>query len=148
MLVPLVLIAAVSIYGVWSSSPTVPLTLTRQQAIMRAAPEATVSGTITWTRVEAKLITYREWNMIAPFTPGLGYVDTTDGGALVWVVAYRGPIVSVSPDYCEWSLLAFRADSRMSPDWSASECGKGQWPVTFDLLPDRTWLRLDAFRSD
>lgn len=148
VLVPLALIGAISLYGVWGSSPTIPLALTRQRAIARAAPEATVRGSIVWTQVESKLLTYREWNWLAPFTPGLGYVDTTDKDALLWVVAYRGPMVSSSPDYCEWSLLAFPADSRISGDWRASVCSKGQWPATFNLLPDRSWLRLDALRGD
>jgi len=51
LFVPLALVAAVTVYMVWSSSPTVPLTLTRQQAIERAAPDATVSGRVAWTQV-------------------------------------------------------------------------------------------------
>jgi hypothetical protein len=58
--VPLALVAATIIYMVWSSSPTVPLTLTRQQAIARAATDATVSGKVVWTEVESKLVTYGE----------------------------------------------------------------------------------------
>ncbi len=147
LFVPLALVAAI-IYVVWSSSPTVPLTLTRQQAIARAATDATVSGEVRWTQVESKLVTYREWNRLSPFTPTFGYVDTTDPDSLVWVVAYLGPMVSVSPDYCEWVVRAFRADSRIATDWGASQCGKGQWPSGFDLLPDRSWFRLDDMRGD
>ena len=86
LFVPPALVIAVAVYLVWSSSPTVPLTLTRQQAIERAAPEATLSGRTVWTGVESKLLRCREWNLLAPFTWGLGYVDTTDQDALVWVV--------------------------------------------------------------
>ena len=141
LLVPLSLVVAVVVYIVWSSSPNVPLVLSREDAIGRAAAEATRDGKRVWTRVESKLITYHEWNAIARITPGLGYVDTTDPSALVWVVAYRGPMLSVSADFCEWSMLAFRADDRITSDWSASECGQGERPRMFDLLPDRSWFR-------
>jgi hypothetical protein len=147
LFVPLVLVAAITISVVWSSSPTVPLTLTRQQAIARAATDATVSGTVVWTQIESKLVTYGEWDRVFGFTPGLGYVDTTDRDALVWVVAYLGPMVSISPDYCEWAVRAFRADSSIASDWGGSSCGKGQWPSGFDLLPDRSWFRLNDLRG-
>jgi hypothetical protein len=75
-------------------------------------------------------------------------VDTTDRDALVWVVAYLGPMVSASPDYREWTVLAFRADSRIATDWGASSCGKGQRPLGFGLLPDRSWFRLEDLRGD
>jgi hypothetical protein len=73
-------------------------------------------------------------------TPGLGYVDPTDPDALVWLVAYVGPMVSISADYCEWGVRAFRADARIGTDWSAASCGKGQWPSDIDLFPDRSWF--------
>ena len=148
LFVPLALVAAIAILMVWSSSPTVPLTLTRQQAIARAATDATVRGKVVWTLVGSKLVTYGEWYRLFGLTPSLGYVDTTDPDALVWVVAYLGPMVSVSPDYCEWAVRAFRADGRIVSDWGASLCGKGRWPSGFDLLPDRSWFRLDDLRGD
>jgi hypothetical protein len=148
LFVPLALVAAITILMVWSSSPTVPLTLTREQAIARAATDATVRGKVVWTQVESKLVTYGEWDRLFGLTPSFGYVDTTDRDALVWVVAYLGPMVSMSPDYCEWAVRAFRADGRIVTDWGASSCGKGQRPSGFDLLPDRSWFRLDDLRGD
>jgi hypothetical protein len=148
LFVPLALVAAIIISMAWSSSPTVALTLTRQQAIARAATDATVSGKVVWTQVETKLVTYGEWDRVFGLTPGRGYVDTIDRDALVWVVAYLGPMVSMSVDYCEWAVRAFRADSRIASDWGASSCGKGQRPSGFELLPDRSWFRLDDLRSD
>lgn len=139
LLAPLVLAAGIM---VWSSSPTVPLTLTRQQAIARAATDATVNGKVGWTQVESKLVTYGEWDRVFGITPGLGYVDTTDRNALIWVVSYVGPMVSTGANYCEWAVRAFRADSRIATDWGASLCGPGQRPSVFDLLPDRSWFRL------
>jgi hypothetical protein len=144
----LAIAAAITIYMVWSSSPTVPLTLTRQRAIARAATDATVSGNVLWTRVESKLVTYGEWDRVFGLTAGRGYVDTTDRDALVWVVAYVGPMLSVSVDYCEWAMRAFRADSRIASDWGASSCGPGQRPWGFALLPDRSWFRLDELSGD
>jgi hypothetical protein len=146
LLVPLALVAAMTVYLVWSSSPSVPLTLTRDQAIARAATDATVHGKIAWTRVESKLVTYGESRRLFGL-PGLGYVDQTDPDALVWLVAYVGPMVSVGADYCEWTIRAFRADSRIGTDWSASLCGKGQRPSDIDLFPDRSWFRLDDLRG-
>ena len=148
LFVPLALVAAITISVVWSSSPTVALTLTREQAIARAATDATVSGKLVWTQVETKLVTYGEWDRVFGVTPGRGYVGTTDRDALVWVVAYLGPMVSMSADYCEWAVRAFRADSRIASDWGASSCGKGQRPSGFDLLPDRSLFRLDDLRGD
>lgn len=110
LFLPLALVAAITIYMVWTSSPTVPLTLTRQQAIARAATDATVSGEVCWTQVESKLVTYREWNRPSAFKATRGYVDNTDPDSLVWVVAYLGSMVSVSPD-CEWLVRAVRADT-------------------------------------
>ena len=143
LFVPLGLVAAVTVYMVWSSSPTVPLTLTRRQAIERAAPDATVSGRVAWTHVESKLLTYAEWDRVFGPRSGRGQIETTDPDALIWVVAYLGPMVSMSIDYCEWAVRAFRADGRIATDWGASMCGKGQRPWGFDLLPDRGWFRLD-----
>ena len=148
LFVPLALVAAITFSMVWSSSPTVPLTLTRQQAIARAASDATVSGKVAWTHVETKLVTYGEADRLFAITPGLGYVDRTDRDALVWVVAYLGPMVSIGADYCEWAVRAFRADGRIASDWGASLCGNGQPPSGFDLLPDRSWFRLDDLRDD
>lgn len=147
LFVPLALAAGITIAMVWSSSPTVPLTLTREQAIARAATDATMNGNVRWTDVRSKLMTYGDFNRLFGWTPGLGYVDTTDRDALVWVVAYAGPLVSISSDYCEWVLRAFRADDRIATDWGASSCGKGQRPSAFDLLPDRSWFRLDDLRG-
>ena len=148
LFVPLALAAAITISVVWSSSPTVALTLTRQQAIARAATDATVRGRVVWTQVETKLVTYGEWDRVFGLTLGGSYVDTTDRDALVWVVAYLGPMLSMSVDYCEWAVRAFRADSRIASDWGASSCGKGQRPSGFELLPDRSWFRLDDLRGD
>jgi hypothetical protein len=148
LFVPLALVAAIIISVVWSSSPTVALTLTRQQAIARAATDATVSGKVVWTQVETKLVTYGEWDRVFGLTHGRGSADTMDRDALVWVVAYLGPMVSMSADYCEWAVRAFRADSRIATDWGASSCGKGQRPSGFYLLPDRSWFRLDDLRGD
>lgn len=142
LLAPLALVAAITVYMVWSSSPTVPLTLTRQEAIERSAPDATFSGKVAWTQVESKLVTYGEaGDRLFRLTPGFGYVDPTDRDALVWVVAYLGP--SRSASFCEWTVRAFRADGRIATDWGASLCGQGRWPSSFDLLADRSWFRLD-----
>lgn len=109
---------------VLSSSPSVPLTLTRQEALARAA---TVSGAPAWTRVESKLVTYGE---LRPFllTPGLSQ-DTTDPQTLVWLVAYRGrlPAIESATYQCEWVMRAFAADDRMLSTWEASLCGQGEW---------------------
>jgi len=141
------LVVVIVALTIWSSSPTVSLVLTREQAIARAAPDATLHGRLVWTHVDSKLITYREWNGLASFTLGLGYSDPTDGDALVWVVSYDGPMLSVGADSCEWTLLAFAADGRMPRDWRGSECGRGDRPSTFYMLVDRAWLRLDALRD-
>jgi hypothetical protein len=148
VLVPLALVAAITFSMVWSSSPTVPLTLTRQQAIERAASDATVSGKVAWSHVETKLVTYGEADRLFAMKTGLDYVDSIDRDALIWVVAYRGPMVSIGADYCEWAVRALRADGRIASDWGASLCGKGQPPSGFDLLPDRSWFRLDDLRCD
>jgi hypothetical protein len=58
LLVPVAPLVVLAGYLVSISSPTVPLVLSRQQAIERAAPAATVNGKVAWTRVESKLITY------------------------------------------------------------------------------------------
>jgi hypothetical protein len=142
LLVPAVLLVLIAGYLVWSSSPTVPLILSRQQAIERAALSAMVNGTVAWTRVESKLIRYEEWRRLFAPTPGLGYTDTTDANALLWVVAYRGPMPAISVDYCVWAFEVFPADARMPRDWGATECGPEGWPMTFDLLPDLAWWRL------
>jgi hypothetical protein len=146
LLVPLVAIVILTAYMVWTSSPSMPLTTTREQAILRATPDATTNGKLAWTRVESKLVTYADLGRSFPLPVGsFGYVDTTDRDALVWVVAYLGPMVSTG-GHCEWVLRVFPADSRMPPDWSASECGRGHWPSGFDFLPDRSWFRADAFQ--
>jgi hypothetical protein len=146
LFVPLALVAGITVYLVWSSSPSVPLTVTRDQAIARAASDATVQGNLAWTRVESKLVTYGEARRLF-LTPSLNFVDPTDPDALVWLVAYVGPMVSISADYCEWGVRAFRADARIGTDWSAKSCGKGHWPSDIDLFPDRSWFRLDDLRG-
>jgi hypothetical protein len=143
LLVPVGLFVVLAGYLISSSSPTVPLMLSRQQAIERAAPAATVNGKVAWTRVESKLITYEQWRRLFGLTPGLGYVDTTNPDALLWLIAYRGPMPSISVDYCSWALEAFPADGRMFHDWGATECGPDGWPLRFDLLPDLSWWRLN-----
>jgi hypothetical protein len=143
LLVPVALLVVLAGYLVSISSPTVPLVLSRQQAIERAAPAATVNGKVAWTRVESKLITYEQSRRLFGFTPSLGYVDTTNPDALLWVVAYRGPMPSIGVGYCSWALEAFPADGRMAPEWGATECGPDGWPLTFDLLPDLSWWRLN-----
>jgi len=143
LLVPVALLVVLAGYLISSSSPTVPLVMSRQQAIDRAASAATVNGTVAWTRVESKLITYEQWRRLFGLTPGLGYVDTTNPDALLWIVAYRGPMHSISVDYCSWALETFPADGRMSRDWEARGCGPDGWPLTFDLLPDLSWWRLN-----
>ncbi len=148
LFVPLIFIAAITVCMVWSSSPTVPLILTRQQAIERAATDATVSGKLLWTHVESKLVRYGEWNRVFPFTGTFGYVDTTDRDALVWLVAYFGPMGPTMSPNCDWAIRAFRADGRIATDWGASLCGGGQLPSDFELLPDRSWFRLDDPRGD
>jgi hypothetical protein len=147
LLLLLAFVAAITIYMVWSSSPTVPLTLTRGQAIARAAMDATVSGKVVWTQVESKLVTYGEARRLFPFASGRSE-DTTDQDALVWVVAYVGPMVSMSTDYCDWAVRAFRADRRIASDWGASSCGPGQRPWGLGLLPDRSWFRFDDLRGE
>lgn len=148
LFVPLIFVAGNIVYMVWSSSPTVPLTLTRQQAIARAATDATVSGKLAWIQVESKLVTYAEWSRILPLTPSFAYVDTTDRDALVWVVAYFGPMDPTKGPNCEWAIRAFRADGRIATDWSASLCGGGELPSAFETVPDRSWFRLDDLRGD
>ena len=142
-LVPVALFVVLAGYLISSSSPTVPLVLFRQQAIERAASAATVNGKVAWTRVESKLITYEQWRRLFGLTPGLGYVDTTNPDALLWLIAYRGPMSSISVDYCAWALEAFPADGRMFHDWEAAECGPDGSSLTFDLLPDLSWWRLN-----
>lgn len=148
LFVPLICVAAIIVYMVWSSSPTVPLTLTREQAIARAAADATVGGNVAWTHVEPKLVTYAEWSRVLPLEPSFGYVDTTDRDALVWVVAYFGTMDTTKSPNCEWAIRAFRADGRIATDWSASLCGGGELPSAFETVPDRSWFRLDDLRGD
>jgi len=146
LFIPIAVVVLVTIYMTWTSSPSVPLALTREQAIARAAPDATTNGRVAWTQIESKLVTYGDWQRSFGLTPGLGYLDTTDRDALIWVVAYIGPMVSVSPDYCEWVVRAFSADRRLPVEWGAAQCGKGHWPSGLDFLPDRSWFRLDTLR--
>jgi hypothetical protein len=142
VVIPLVLVL------VWTSSPTVPLTLSRNQAIERAALDATVKGELLWTRVESKLVTYREWTRVLHLPPSgsRGHKDTMDPDALYWIVAYLGPLAPVeSPSYrCDWVIRVFAADGRAPETFGASMCGKGGWQWGFAVLPDHSWWRLGA----
>jgi hypothetical protein len=146
----LALLLALLLFMGWTSSPTVSLALTRQQAVARAAVDATVHGQVAWSRVESKLVTYREWNgMLIPRVPGFGASDVPNPDALYWVVAYLGPLTPVSADYCEWVIRVFAADERApSPDYGASTCGRGGWQWSFSVLPDHSWFRPDALRGE
>lgn len=142
------LVLAAVTWLVWTSSPSVPLTLARQEAIARAASGASVGGTPAWTRVESKLVTYGELGPLL-LTPGLGLRDPTDPHALVWMVAYRGrlPAIESATYQCEWVIRAFPADHRLLESWEASLCGQGQWGWQFNLMPDRSWWRMDSLRG-
>ena len=128
---------------VWTSSPNVPLTLTRREAIERASVDATVGGRVMWTRVESKLATYREWTRLLHMPP-TGDEDPLNPDALFWVVAYVGLLATVdTPAYrCEWVIRVFAADGRTPATYGASTCGQGGWQWPFALLPDRAWWRL------
>lgn len=142
------IVAFIVIVMVWTSSPTVLLTLSREQAIERAALGATVNGERMWTRVESKLVTYREWTRLLHGLPAgsLGYQDTMDPDALFWIVAYLGPLVPIeTPSYrCDWVIQIYAADERAPATYGASMCGKGAWQWGFAVLPDRSWWRLGA----
>jgi hypothetical protein len=137
------LLLAGVVFFIWTSSPTVALTLTRQQAIDRAAVDATVDGQITWTRMESKLVRYAEWRELIS-VPTYGE-DTTNPDSLFWVVAYLGRFVPIeSATYqCQWVMRVFAADGRAPETFGASMCGQGGWQWDFVLLPDHSWGRLD-----
>jgi hypothetical protein len=137
-------------FMVWSSSPAIPLTLSRQQAVEQAAVDATVKNEIAWTRVESKLVTYREWTRVIGIpTSGRGAREEMNPDALFWVVAYLGPLVSMEgPGYrCDWVLRVFAADQRAPATYGASMCGMGGWRWEFAVLPDRSWWRLEDLRG-
>jgi len=103
-----------------------------------------VGGRVSWSNVQSKLVTYHEWNDVARLASGAA-TDATNTDALVWVVAYDGPMTG-SFD-CQWTLVAVAADGRISDQWQADECGNGNWPSRFDLLVDRSWPRLEVLRG-
>jgi hypothetical protein len=146
VLLSAVLLGAIAFFA-WTSSPTVPLTLTRQEAIDRAAVDATVEGQVAWTRVESKLVTYAEWRRVFS-APSSHAKDTINPEALFWIVAYLGRLVPVeSPSYrCDWVIRVFPADERVPATFGASMCGQGGWQWEFAVLPDHSWARLDVFR--
>lgn len=149
LIAALAVVSAIAMYMVWTSSPTVPLTLARQEAIDRAAVDATVDGRVAWTRLESKLVTYREWQGPFGLSGGLGYPDTRDPDTLYWAVAYLGPMTAMdSPSYrCQWVVRIFAADRRApDPDDGADVCGQGGWRFEFALLPDRSWWRPGDWR--
>jgi hypothetical protein len=141
-----VLLLACVIFFIWTSSPSVPLTLTRQQAIDRAAVDATVDGSVTWTRVESKLVTYAEWRRL--FSIPTVAADTTNPDSLFWIVAYLGRLVPVESlsYHCDWVMRVFAADERAPATFGASTCGQGGWQWDFVFLPDHSWGRLDGIR--
>ena len=134
-------------FFIWTSSPIVPLTLTRQQAVDRAAVDATVDGQVTWTRVDSKLVTYGEWRRLFSLSSSHAK-DDTNPDALFWVVAYLGRLIPFeSPSYhCDWVIRVFAADERAPATFGASMCGQGGWQWEFVVLPDRSWFRLDGLR--
>lgn len=145
LIVPLTLAALVAIYMVWSSAPTVPLTLTREEALSRARQRDMSGGHVPWTRVESKLATYRELRLILGmpvFGGNRGHEPVPDPDALYWVVAYAAAPVPPPAYACQWGELAFAADARgPSKEFSMSTCGEGSWRSEFDLLPDHAWWR-------
>jgi hypothetical protein len=136
-----------AIFLIWTSSPTVPLTLTRQQAVDRAAVDATVDGQVGWTRTESKLVTYAEWRRLFS-APSSHVKDDTNPDALFWMVAYLGRLVPFeSASYhCEWVIRVFAADARVPATFGSSMCGQGGWQWEFVVLPDHSWWRLDGLR--
>jgi len=146
VLLSAVLFVALAFF-IWTSSPIVPLTLTRQQGVDRAAVDATVDGQVTWTRVDSKLVTYGEWRRLFS-SPSSHAKDDTNPDALFWVVAYLGRLIPFeSPSYhCDWVIRVFAADERAPATFGASMCGQGGWQWKFVVLPDRSWFRLDGLR--
>lgn len=128
-------------YMVSTSSPTIALTLTRDAAIARAAVGAAVEGRPTWSRVESKLITYREWTRVLGSTYWSDPSISPD--ALFWVISYLGRLPEFeSPTYqCEWVIRVFAAD-RAPREFGATMCGQGGWRWEFAVLADRAWWRL------
>ena len=144
--VPVTLAVALAMYLVWSSAPTVPLTLTREEALGRARQQDMSGGHVPWTRVESKLVTYRELRLVLGMPVFGGYrgdEPAPDPNALYWVVAYAAAPVPPPAYSCQWGEFAFAADDRgPTKQFSMSTCGEGSWRSEFDLLPDHAWWRL------
>jgi hypothetical protein len=109
-------------------------TVTRQQAIEHAAPTTRMGKPSTYTRVEAKLVLYKDWERV--MSNGKSFV--TDPDTLVWVVAYTGTgITTRRGDICVWGVSVFAARP-LEPENNVGvfACGTDAWPQAFDRLVD------------
>lgn len=115
-----------------------PLTalVTRQQAITNAIGGVQQNVGATITRVEAKLVLYKEFEQ----ADGGGHSIATDPDMLIWVVAYEGSAL-----YCGMGGLmptppchaAFSVQPARPPEEVGVFGSGATWPTWFDQLADR-----------
>jgi hypothetical protein len=88
----------------------------------------------TATRVEAKLVQYKDWER----RQGGSRSYTMDPDTLVWVVAYVAPdITTRRGDPCAWAISVSAARPLAPGDGvGVFQCGPGTWPAWFDQLVD------------
>jgi hypothetical protein len=108
-------------------------TVSRQEAIDRVVlrPPGKPS---TATRVEAKLVQYKDWER----RQGGSRSYTMDPDTLVWVVAYVAPdITTRRGDPCAWAISVSAARPLAPGDGvGVFQCGPGTWLAWFDQLVD------------
>jgi hypothetical protein len=88
----------------------------------------------TATRVEAKLVQYKDWER----RQGGSRSYTMDPDTLVWVVAYVAPdITTRRGDPCAWAISVSAARPLAPGDGvGVFQCGPGTWLAWFDQLVD------------
>jgi hypothetical protein len=108
-------------------------TVSRQEAIDRVVSRPPGKPS-TATRVEAKLVQYKEWER----RQGGSRSYTTDPDTLVWVVAYVAPdITTRRGDPCAWAISVSAARPLAPGDnVGVFQCGPGTWPAWFAQLVD------------
>jgi hypothetical protein len=109
-------------------------TMSRREAIERAAPSTRAGKPSNYTRVEAKLVLYKHWE--SAMSGGQSF--TTDPDTLVWVVAYSGTgITTRRGDVCAWGVSVFAARPLEPANGvGAFACGNDVWPKGFEQLVD------------
>lgn len=108
-------------------------TVSRQEAMDRAVPHPAGKPSPA-TRIEAKLVLYKDWERLQ----GGSRSYVTDPDTLVWVVAYVAPnITTRRGDPCPWAV-GVSAARPLEPGNNVGvfQCGPGTWPAWFDQLVD------------